>query len=56
MSLWAIMMQMTALGWIVGGVLGEAWGNQMMLLVTGGLFILLPVFVVVLSRELRNAG
>ena len=55
MSLWAISMQMTSLGWVVGGVLGSWWGNETMLLVTGGLFIAVPILVVALSKDLRQA-
>jgi MFS family permease len=55
MSLWVISMQATALGWVVGGVLGSWWGNETMLLVTGGLFIAVPILVVAFSKELRRA-
>lgn len=56
MSIWAITMQVSSLGWVFGGVLGEWWGNETMLLVTGGLFIGLPVVVLAASKELRQAN
>ena len=55
MSLWVISMHMTALGWVLGGVLGSWWGNETMLVVTVGLFIAVPILVLAASKELRQA-
>jgi DHA3 family tetracycline resistance protein-like MFS transporter len=54
MSIWAITMQVSSLGWVMGGVLGAWWGNEMMLLVTGGLFVCVPILVLAASTELRE--
>ena len=52
MALYAMSTNVSLIGWLVGGWLGEWMGNDWMLLVTGAGFALLHFLIILTSREM----